>query len=120
MPAEPLTILSVEQMERNGSWALARRALGVESFGLNVVDIEPGGSIPEHDETDRDQEEVFLTLSGSPTIVVDGADHALPAGSFARVDVEPRRLVRNDGDQSARVLIMSAPRTSGYAPMEWA
>jgi len=120
MPAEPLTIRSVEQMERNGSWALARRSLGVTSFGLNVVDIAPGDSIPEHDESGRDQEEVFVTLSGSPTLVVDGEEHALPAGSFARVDVAPRRYVRNDGAEAARVLIASAPRASGYEPMEWA
>ena len=120
MPAEPLTICDVDELERNGSWALARRTLGVSAFGLNVVDIAAGTSIPEHDETDRDQEEVFLTLAGSPTLVVDGTDHPLPAGTFARLDPEPRRTVRNDGEGPARVLIMSAPRTSGYEPMSWA
>lgn len=120
MPTEPLTIRSIEELERSGSWALARRSLGVSAFGLNVVDIAAGESIPDHDETGRDQEEVFLTLSGTPTLVVDGADHALPEGTFARLSPEPVRTVRNDGDVAARVLIMSAPRTSGYEPMEWA
>ena len=69
----------------------------MSAFGLNVVDIAAGDSIPEHDETGRDQEEVFLTLAGSPTLVVDGTDHPLPQGTFARLDVEPRRTVRNDG-----------------------
>ena len=64
MPAEALTIRTVDDMERTGAWALARRSLGVTAFGLNVVDIAPGDAIPEHDEVDRDQEEVFLTLSG--------------------------------------------------------
>lgn len=120
MHAEALTIRTVDELERAGSWALARRSLGVTAFGLNVVDIAPGDAIPEHDEVDRDQEEVFLTLSGAPTLVVDGADHALPEGTFARLDPEPRRTVRNDGGAPARVLIMSAPRTSGYEPMSWA
>ena len=120
MPAEALTIRTVEDMERNGSWALARRSLGLAAFGLNVVDIAPGDAIPEHDEVDRDQEEVFLTLAGSPTLVADGQDHPLPPGTFARLDPEPRRTVRNDGDVPARVLIVSAPRTSGYEPMGWA
>ncbi len=120
MSRESLTIRSVDELERSGSWALARRSLGVEAFGLNVVDIAPGDAIPEHDETGRDQEEVFLALSGSPTLVVDGADHPLPAGTFARLDPEPRRTVRNDGAGAARVLIVSAPRSSGYEPMEWA
>jgi hypothetical protein len=30
------------------------------------------------------------------------------------------RSVVNDGPDVARVLIISAPRTSGYEPMEWA
>jgi len=120
VPTEPLTIRSVDELERSGSWALARRSLGLGAFGLNVVDIAAGESIPEHDETGRDQEEVFLTLAGSPTLVVDGADHPLPEGTFARLDPEPRRTVRNDGSGSARVLIMSAPRSSGYEPMGWA
>lgn len=120
MPTEPLTICTIDEMERAGTWALARRALGVSSFGLNVVDVAPGDQIPEHDELDRDQEEVFVTLSGAPTLVVDGADHPLPEGTFARCATHVRRTVRNDGDTSARVLIMSAPQTSGYEPMGWA
>jgi (S)-ureidoglycine aminohydrolase len=92
----------------------------VGSFGINAVELPPGESIPEHDETERAHEEVFLVLEGSPTLVVDGADHALRAGSFARLDPEPKRTVRNDGDALARVLIVSAPVTSGYEPLDWA
>ena len=120
MPAEPLTICHLDDLEKNGSWGLVRRTLDLSAFGVNVVDIAAGDSIPEHDETGRDQEEVFLTLAGSPTLVVDGTDHPLPTGTFARLDVAPRRTVRNDGGEPARVLIMSAPRTSGYEPMSWA
>ena len=58
MPAEPLTICHLDELETNGSWGLVRRTLGVSAFGLNVVDIAAGASIPEHDETGRDQEEV--------------------------------------------------------------
>ena len=120
MTAEPLTIRTIDELERTGAWALARRSLGLNAFGLNVVDIPPGETIPEHDETGRDQEEVFLTLSGSPTLIVDGRSHPLPEGTFARLDPEPKRTVRNDGDAEARILIMSAPCTSGYEPMGWA
>lgn len=101
-------------------WSLARRSLGVESFGLNVVDIEPGYAIPEHDETERDQEEVFVVLGGNATMVIEGADHPAPAGTFVRVAPELQRTIRNDGDEPASVLIVSAPRTSGYEPMDWA
>ena len=118
--AERFTIKHRDEFERTGGWALARRSLGLQSFGMNVVDIEPGSSIPEHDETPRDQEEVFIVLSGSPAMVIDGEEHPAPAGTFARVSPEPTRTVVNHGDEPASVLIVSAPRSSGYEPMEWA
>ena len=115
------TIKHDDELERDyGKWVLVRRSLGVSTFGINAVELPPGDSIPEHDETGRDHEELFLVLEGAPTLVVDGADHPLREGSFARLDPDRVRMVRNDGDSVARVLIVSAPVTSGYEPMEWA
>lgn len=115
------TIKHDDELERDyGKWVLVRRSLGVGSFGINAVELPPGESIPEHDEVDRGQEELFLVLEGTPTVVVDGADHPLREGSYARLDPERRRTVRNDGDAVARVLIVSAPTTSGYMPLDWA
>jgi uncharacterized cupin superfamily protein len=119
--ADKLTVRHDEELERAWDlWVLVRKSLGVSAFGINMVELPPGATIPEHDETERDQEEVFLVVEGAPTLVVDGVDHRLRAGSFARLDPEPKRTVRNDGDGVARVLIVSAPRTSGYEAMGWA
>ena len=93
---------------------------GWQAFGLNIVELPAGGSIPEHHEVDRGQEEVFYVIEGTPTITIDGVDHPLEAGAFVRLDPEPVRTVRNDGDATARVMIVSAPTTSGYEPMGWA
>lgn len=114
------TIGHLDSFETNGRWSLVRRGLDVQSFGLNVVEIEPGYSIPEHDETERDQEEVFLVLEGDCVMVVDGEDHPMPQGMFVRVGVPTKRTVRNDSQAPAKVLIVSAPTTSGYEPMGWA
>ncbi len=116
-----VTVRHDDELERDyGKWVLVRRSLGVGSFGINAVELPPGDSIPEHDETERGHEELFLVLEGTPTLVADGAEHGLRPGSFARLDPEPKRTVRNDGDSVARVLIVSAPVTSGYEPMGWA
>jgi uncharacterized cupin superfamily protein len=109
-----------DDCERNGNWQLVRRTLELGSFGINVVEIPPGEQIPEHDESQRDQEEVFYVLDGSPTLRIDGEDHPAPAGTFARLDPEHRRTVENRGGEPASVLIVSAPRSSGYEPMGWA
>jgi len=110
-----------EQMEGSGecSWGLARKSLGVGSFGMNLVEIGPGGQIPEHDESGRDHEEVFIVWDGDGTAVIDGTETEAPKGTFVRVAPEVRRTIRNDGDAAVRVLIISAPRTSGYEPLGW-
>lgn len=109
-----------DDFETDGNWALARRSLGIESFGINLVSIDAGEQIPEHDEIDRDQEEVFIVLTGSPAIVIDGEELPIETGSFVRIDPEHKRTVRNIGETVSDVLIVSAPRGSGYEPMGWA
>lgn len=117
---EGYVIAHREELERTGNWALVRRSLDCRSFGVNLVEIAAGESIPEHDETARDQEELFFVLSGSPALIINGQPHAARAGTFARVDPAHRRTVRNEGSEPCSVLIVSAPTTSGYQPMEWA
>jgi quercetin dioxygenase-like cupin family protein len=114
------TVKHLDDFERSGRWMLARRSLGVGSFGMNVVDVAPGQNIPEHDETGRDQEEVFLVLDGDLVFVVDGDRHAAPRGTFMRCDPGATRTAVNEGDGPAQLLIVSAPRDSGYEPMDWA
>ena len=118
--AEGFTIGRLGEFETNGRWQLVRRGLEVEAFGLNVVEIEQGYSIPEHDEVERDQEEVFVVLEGNVVMVIEGEEHPAPEGTFVRVAPPLLRTVRNDAEQPATVLIVSAPTTSGYADMGWA
>jgi uncharacterized cupin superfamily protein len=120
MDLDGVTIRRREDLERTGNWLLARRSLGLSSFGMNLVEIPPGERIPEHDETERDQEEVFIVLEGSPSLVVDGREIETPAGTFARLDPQLTRTVVNHGSEPASVLIVSAPRSSGYVPIDWA
>src|SRR5579864_3704810 len=94
-------------LEQTGGWRLVRKTLEIESFGVNTVEIAAGESIPEHDELGRDQEELFVVLSGEPALVIDGEEHALRAGSYARVDPAHRRTVHNTGSGPAQVLIVS-------------
>jgi uncharacterized cupin superfamily protein len=122
--AEGYTIKSIdefEEMEGSGgaTWRLARKTLGAESFGFNVVDIEAGGEIPAHDHTGDNQEEVFIILDGQGTIVTDGEEHAAPAGTFCRFAPEVNRTIRNESDANVRALLIGVPVDSGYQGMGW-
>jgi quercetin dioxygenase-like cupin family protein len=122
--AEGYTIRNVDQFEEmegsgGATWHLARKTLGAESFGFNVVDIEPGGQIPEHNHSGDNQEEVFIILDGQGTIVADGEEHDAPAGTYCRYAPDVKRTIRNDSDANVRALLIGVPVDSGYEQMPW-
>jgi uncharacterized cupin superfamily protein len=122
--AEGYTIKSVddfEVMEGSGgaTWHLARKTLGAEAFGFNVVDIAPGGQIPAHDHSGDDQEEIFIILDGQGTIVTGDEEHAAPAGTYCRFAPDVHRTIRNKSDAPVRALLIGVPVKSGYTPMSW-
>src|SRR4051812_36690200 len=70
----------------NGAMRLVRDGLGVESFGIQVIDLPPNAdAYPEHDHSEDGQEEVYTVLRGSCTLVVGGEEHKLEPDMFARV-----------------------------------
>jgi quercetin dioxygenase-like cupin family protein len=122
--AQGYTIKSIdefEEMEGSGgaTWRLARKTLGAEAFGFNVVDIEAGGEIPAHDHAGDNQEEVFVILEGQGKIVTDGEEHDAPAGTFCRFAPEVNRTIRNESDANVRALLIGVPVDSGYQGMPW-
>lgn len=122
--AEGYTIKSVddfEVMEGSGgaTWRLARKTLGAEAFGFNVVDIAPGGEIPAHNHAEEDQEEVFIILDGQGTIVTGDEEHDAPAGTYCRFAPDVNRTIRNKSDAPVRALLIGVPMKSGYEPMSW-
>jgi uncharacterized cupin superfamily protein len=122
--AEGYTIKRIdefEEMEGSGAatWRLARKTLGAESFGFNVVDIEAGGQIPAHDHIEENQEEVFIILDGQATIVTDGDEHEAPSGTFCRLAPEVNRTIRNESGGPVRALLIGVPVDSGYERMPW-
>ena len=110
-----------EEMEGSGgaTWRLARKTLGAEAFGFNVVDIAASGEIPAHDHQKDDQEEVYVILEGEGTLVTDDEEHAAPAGTFCRLAPEVNRTILNRSDAPLRALVIGVPVKSGYEPMAW-
>jgi mannose-6-phosphate isomerase-like protein (cupin superfamily) len=81
-----------------------RRMLGVTSFGLNQIVLRPGqrGRIHRH----RDQEEVYIVLSGTLTLVIEREDRELGQGELARVAPEVRRFIANRGEQDVVLIAL--------------
>ena len=111
-----------ERMEGSGgaTWGLARKALGTASFGFNLVEIAPGGQIPEHDESGSGQDEVYIVLEGEAVLCLDGADHPAPAGTYASIDPPTSRTILNRSDAPVTALLIGVDPSGGYEPMSWA
>ena len=122
--ADGFTIKRIDEFEEmegsgNATWRLARKTLGAESFGFNVVDIGPGGQIPEHDHSGDNQEEVFVILDGQATIVANDEVHDGPPGTFCRYAPDVKRTIRNESDANVRALLIGVPVDSGYRGIGW-
>lgn len=111
-----------ERMEGSGdcTWMLARKALGTSAFGYNLVEIAPGGQIPEHDETGSGQVELYLILEGEAVMRLDGEDHPAPAGTFASIEPPATRTILNRSDSPVVAMLIGVEPEGGYEPMSWA
>ena len=110
-----------EPMEGSGesTWLLARKALGTGAFGYNLVEIGPGGQIPEHDEAQSGQVELYVILEGEAVLRLDGEDHPAPAGTFASIEPAASRTILNRSDAPVTALLIGVEPEGGYEPMSW-
>ena len=98
-----------EAMEGSGdaTWRLARKALGTSAFGFNLVEIGPGGQIPEHDEAGSGQVELYVDPRGrGGRCGIDGEDHPAPAGTFASIEPPASRTILNRSDAPVTALLI--------------
>jgi uncharacterized cupin superfamily protein len=83
------------------------RPMGCKGVGFSFVRYKPGeGANYVH--RHRVQEEVFATLKGNGTIVLDGRRHSMPQGTIVRVAPQVYRAIGNDSKRDVVFLIMGA------------
>lgn len=94
-------VLDADTGER---FQLLRRELGVRSFGMNLIVLEPRerGRIHSH----LEQEEVYVVLEGELTLLSEGEEHVLAQGRAARVAPSVRRQLVNKGPQRLVLLAL--------------
>ena len=87
-------------------FASLKRELGVSSFGLNVLTLQPRqrGRIHRH----REQEEVYIVLRGTLTLAAEGEELQVAEGEALRVAPEVRRQLVNRGDSPVVLVAIGA------------
>lgn len=102
----PYRLKRIEELEsiHHGAVKLAGDELGVELFGMQVLDFPPDfADYPEHDHAADRQEEVYVILDGSAQFEVDGARVPAEAGAMLRVGPESKRKLVA-GPRGVRIL----------------
>jgi len=119
------TIKRLEEMESvyDGLVTRARAELGVTSWGMQVFDLPPHfDQYPNHHHGDGagdpGQEEVYIPLAGSATLVLDAEQHRLEPGVWARVGItQLRRLVPHE--DGFRYIALGGTPGKTFVPPTW-
>ena len=114
------TVKKIDEMEGiyRGAFKRARAELGVESFGMQVIDMPPNyENYPEHDHAADGQEEVFITLRGAGEIEIEGERYPLDVDHMARVAPETKRKVW-PGPEGIRLLVLGGIPGGVYEPAD--
>ena len=87
-----------------GTFKRARAELGVESFGVQVMDLPANLEIyPEHDHAEDGQEEVYVALRGSGEVEIEGERHPIDPETMVMVGPGVKRKIWT-GDEPMRLL----------------
>src|SRR3954469_11864843 len=96
------TTFTALDLEPGDRFQRLRNDLGVECFGLNLLRLEPGqrGRIHRHEH----QEEVYLVLEGTLSLLVEGQESTHERGELVRVAPSVRRQLLNRGPGALHLL----------------
>jgi mannose-6-phosphate isomerase-like protein (cupin superfamily) len=111
-------IKRIDEMEAvfRGAFKRARAELGVEAFGMQVLDLPPNlDQFPEHDHAESGQEEVYVVLRGRGEVEIDGERHAIDPDTIIRVGAQAKRKLIT-GEEPMRVLALGGVPGGVYEP----
>lgn len=98
--------ISDMQASYGGGFVKVRAELGLSSFGAQVIQLPPNEDrYPLHDHVEDGQEEMFVVLSGSGWMEVEGEKIDLDPETMVRVGPAPKRQVFA-GPEGLRMLVL--------------
>jgi mannose-6-phosphate isomerase-like protein (cupin superfamily) len=115
------TVKRFDEMEPllGGFFLRARAALGVSSFGMQILQMPPEGGdpYPNHDHADTGMEEVYVVLSGEAHFEIEGEDERVHVGpeTAVRVGAATHRKIR-PGPEGVRILALGGIPGGVYTP----
>jgi mannose-6-phosphate isomerase-like protein (cupin superfamily) len=112
------TAKKIDEMDAGfgGAFKRVRAELGVESFGVQLLDLPPNlEQFPTHDHAETGQEEVYVTIRGTGWIDVDGERVDLDPDTIIRVGPQAKRKIYT-GPEGMRILALGGVPGAVYEP----
>ena len=113
------TVKQIDELDAafGGAFKRVRAELGVESFGVQVVDLPPnsGDLYPEHDHLHDGQEEVYVVLRGAGEMQLAEETLRFDQETVIRVGPSTRRRIRS-GPDGIRALVIGGIPGEVYTP----
>jgi mannose-6-phosphate isomerase-like protein (cupin superfamily) len=106
--------------EKDMEMRIGRTALGCTTHGVSFAKFGAGFT-PTFGHTQKEQEEVYVVISGTALFNIDGTIHEVAAGSAVRIGPGVWRAIRAKGDEDVKMIITGAPLVDddGVIDMEW-
>jgi tetratricopeptide (TPR) repeat protein len=111
----------IAEVENDRGWAMLRRRLGVQSFGLNAFSGHEAGAsvIPRHDELGSGHEEVYVVLAGHATFTIEDEEVDGPSGTVLHLPDPAIHRAAVARDAGTTILAIGALPGEPFQPLGW-
>jgi uncharacterized cupin superfamily protein len=118
-----VTASSIDDLPQlwDGFAKMVRQGLGIQAFGVQIMDLPPDYTTRSHDETESGQEELYMALSGSGAVLIENPPEErvpLDADHLARIGPSVARRLQS-GPDGMRVLCVGGVPGGVYEAPEW-
>jgi mannose-6-phosphate isomerase-like protein (cupin superfamily) len=101
------------------TWKSVRHHFEITAFGINAVSKDAGNVlIPEHDESESGQQEIFFVHEGEAVATLDGEEVRAPAGTFIACEPGTTRKLEAAASPTT-VVVVGAPVGRAYEVGPW-
>jgi uncharacterized cupin superfamily protein len=92
------------------TWKSIRHQFGITAFGINGVTKDAGKVlIPEHDESESGQQEIYFVHTGQVLATLDGESMTVGAGGVIGVQPQVKRTIESTASPTTLLCIGATP-----------
>lgn len=116
---EEVNEISPVKADWPATWKSVRHYFGITAFGVNAVTKDADNVlIPEHDETESGQQELYFVHAGEVVATLDGDRTTVPEGGMVAVDPAVKRKFESAASPTT-LIVVGAPVGAAYEVGAW-